>query len=229
MDDPTTAQEKEFAERKRLYERHRDDLSKRQISNAENLDKSILTYSGAGLALSLGFLKDFIPIAKAQFAWTLYLSWAFFTLAMVLVILSYVVSLKVIGLQLDRAEQYYLYSVEGALKEGGRWDFLANHLNQWMSAAAFAAALILTTFFVSTNLSGANMSDKKTTPVMTYDGITGMQMQKVISQGEDFGKALTGMPMQTVMPSTPVSPAPVQQSQTQPPQSNNPSQAKTSG
>lgn len=54
------------AERQRLYERHRDDLSKRQISNAENLDKSILTYSGAGLALSLGFLKDFIPISGFQ-------------------------------------------------------------------------------------------------------------------------------------------------------------------
>src|SRR3569832_1908841 len=70
---------KDSEERKRLYERHREELSKRQISNAENLDKSILTYSAAGLALSLGFLKDFIPISQAKYAWMLYGSLAGFT------------------------------------------------------------------------------------------------------------------------------------------------------
>lgn len=72
------------------------------------------------------------------------------------------------------------------------------------------------------------MSDKKTTSVMTYDGITGMQMQKVIPQGGDLGKALTGLPMQPVVPNAPINPTVVQQAQVQPTQTNTPSQTKPS-
>lgn len=209
MSDDQSDSVEEAAERKRLYERQRDDLSKRQISNAENLDKSILTYSGAGLALSLGFLKDFIPIRQAEYAWALYSSWAFFTLAMVLVIASYVLSLKVVNLQLDRAERYYLKSEEAALDEQTCWDYCANHVNHWMSAVAFAIALIFTTFFVSVNLRGANVAGKNNvTPSMTHDGVTGMAMQKVQGPAGTVQRGLTGLPMQTVKPTTPSSPAP---------------------
>ncbi|MCA8047515.1 hypothetical protein [Burkholderia arboris] len=225
MVDLTTEQEKEFEERKRLYERHRDDLSKRQISNAENLDKSILTYSGTGLALSLGFLKDFIPIAKAEIAWALYASWVFFTLAMVLVVISYVVSLKVIGLQLDRAERYYLSSNEDALTERGKWDSTADHMNNWMSAAAFVLAIVLTILFVSANLKGATMSDKKVSPTIAQDGISGMQMQKVTPPAPTVQKGITGGPMQPASSGQPSSPS-SQQPQSQPQQGGNSSQTK---
>lgn len=209
MCDDSSAQVDDAAERKRLYERHRDDLSKRQISNAENLDKSILTYSGAGLALSLGFLKDFIPIRQAEFAWALYGSWIFFTLAMVLVIVSYVLSLRVVNLQLDRAERYYLKSEEKALSEQTRWDFCANHVNHWMSAVAFAIALIFTTFFVSVNLRGANVAGKNNvTTSPTLDGVTGMAMQKVQGSEGTVQRGLTGLPMQSVKPTAPSNPAP---------------------
>jgi len=68
--------------------------------------------------------------------------------------------------------------------------------------------------------------DKKTGSVI-YDGITGMQMQKVVSQGEDFGKALTGNPMQPLKPSVP-SGSSAQQPQVQQPQSGGTSPAKQS-
>jgi hypothetical protein len=197
--------EDEFAERKRLYERHREELSKRQISNTENLDKSILTYSAAGLALSLGFLKDFIPIAQAKVAWALYGSWIFFTFAILAVICSYVVSLQVVNLQLSRAERYYLNYEQTAFNESCRWDKCADHLNHWLSAIAFGIALILTTLFVSTNLKGSNMAENKATKVFTQDGMTGQTMQKVIPNTQIVQRGMTGMPMQAVTPSVPVS------------------------
>jgi hypothetical protein len=209
MDDDRSVDAEDAAERKRLYERHRDDLSKRQISNAENLDKTVLTYSGAGLALSLGFLKDFIPIRQAVFAWALYGSWIFFTLAMVFVVASYVLSLRVVRLQLDRAERYYLKLEEDALNEETWWDACADHVNHWMSAVAFVVALICTTFFVSTNLRGANVAAKNiVTNSFAQDGVTGMAMQKVPGSAGTVQRGLTGLPMQSVKPSTPANPAP---------------------
>jgi hypothetical protein len=196
-------------EGKRLYERHRDDLSKREISNAENLDKSILTYSGAGLALSLGFLKDFIPIAEAKAAWALYGSWIGFTLAMVLVVVSYVLSLKAIQIQLDRAKRYYLLGEMAAFTEKKTGlEVCADHVNGWMSAIAFCVALVLTIFFVSLNLSEANVANPKIVHGIAQDGLTSMEMQQLkAASSVTAERGLTGATMQPVKPAA----APTQQ------------------
>ncbi|MBU9344511.1 hypothetical protein KTE11_07225 [Burkholderia multivorans] len=195
--------DKSAKERTRVHERERDDLRKRHISNAENLDKSVLTYSGAGLALSLGFLKDFIPIREARFAWALYGSWIAFTVAMVLVIVSYVVSQMVINFQLDRAHRYYDEHEEDALDECTKIDLVAQHLNGWIYAAAFAVGLSLTILFVSVNLSGANMankSEKNGNWAFAQDGAIGTKMQRV-------EKGVTGGKLQPVAPAAPKQPA----------------------
>jgi len=56
----------DLSERQRVYERTRDDLLKRQLSNAENFDKAILSVSTAALGFSLAFLKDIVPLAEAD-------------------------------------------------------------------------------------------------------------------------------------------------------------------
>lgn len=203
----------EADERKRLYERYRDDLSKREISNAENHDKSILTYSATGLGLSLGLLKDFIPIAQAQYGWALYGSWILFILAMASVIVSYPISQKVIRLQLDRAKRYYLDNIESAFGESGKWDFCADNLNRWVSPVTFILAIIFTTLFVSTNLKGASMVGKKPPLSIAQEGIAGMQMQPVPQQ-----KNAAGVPIQSTTASQPAADL-VQQSQSQTQQS----------
>jgi hypothetical protein len=43
-----------------MYSEVRQDLLKRQFSNAENFDKAILSLSTAGLGFSLAFLKDLV-------------------------------------------------------------------------------------------------------------------------------------------------------------------------
>lgn len=207
--------EKIAKERTRIHERERDDLRKRHISNAENLDKAVLTYSGAGLALSLGFLKDFIPIREAKFAWALYGSWIAFTVAMVLVIVSYVVSQWVLDLQLDRAHRYYEKHEEDAFDECTKIDLVAKHLNGWIYAVAFGIGLTLTILFVSVNLNGANMaskSEKSGNWSFAQDGAIGTKMQRI-------DKGVTGGKLQPVNPATPKQPTP-------PPQTANTPQSK---
>ena len=104
-------------ERKKLFFDFKAELYKRQLSNAENFDKSVLTYSSAGLGFSLAFLKDFLPITKAACGWLLYLSWGLFTFAIIITIFSYMTSQRGIKNQLSISERYYLKNDENALKE----------------------------------------------------------------------------------------------------------------
>ena len=55
----------DMKERQRLYEEYRKDLLARQLSNAQNFDKAVLSLSTAGLGFSLAFIKDIIPLTKA--------------------------------------------------------------------------------------------------------------------------------------------------------------------
>ncbi|USU21336.1 hypothetical protein [Paraburkholderia fungorum] len=195
-------------ERTRIHERERDNLYKLRISNAENLDKSVLTYSGAGLGLSLGFLKDFIPIEKAKFAWALYGSWVALSAAMVLVIASYVVSQIVIDAQIERAERYYEDGEEDVRNECTKTEKVAQHLNGWIYATAFGIGLVLTILFVSFNLSGADMAnkhDKSGNWAVAEDGAIGTKMQRV-------EKGVTGGKLQPVNPAAPKQPTPQPQS-----------------
>ena len=130
------------------------EIYKRQLSNSENFDKSVLTYSVAALGLSLGFLKDFIPITKAVSPWMLHASWALFVLAIVLTMASFLVSQAGLKKQLRLAERYYIESDKKALTEINNFSQLTEATN-FTSGAFFVVGLILTTLFVATNLEQA--------------------------------------------------------------------------
>jgi hypothetical protein len=106
-------------ERQKLCDQLNAELNKRELSNAENFDKAVLTYSSAGLAFSLAFLKDFLPIAKAAWGWLLYFSWGLFTLSIIATITSYITSQLGIKKERDKGERYYRDKEEGALAGTG--------------------------------------------------------------------------------------------------------------
>jgi len=142
------------AERVRVHDKLREELFRRQNSNSDNFDKSILAYSTAGLGISLAFLKDFIPVTHAAATWLLYLSWAAFVMAVVLTMTSFVASQFGIKIQLQLNERYYLHGDEGVLQENN----LAARATDWLnytSGAVFLLALVATTTFVALNLERA--------------------------------------------------------------------------
>jgi hypothetical protein len=192
-------------ERQLIYATYRDEIAKRQLSNVENFDKSILTYASAGLAFSLGFLKDFIPVARAAQLWMLYGSWICFTTAIGLVIASYPLSQTVLKLQLDRAYRYYCENQESALGETIKYEKVTEKLAT-ASGIVFLLALILTTIFVIFNLGRSDMSTTK--PTLTQDGAIGLSMQKAPTANQNVQKGATGLPLQQVAPKAPQQPPP---------------------
>lgn len=144
--------------RNELYQKTRDDLLKRQLSNNENFDRSILTLASAALALSVTFLNG--ARLHGCFA-LLVLSWIGFVMTIVLTIISYLTSQHGITRQLELAERYYLKNEEAALTAG-------NPAAAWTdrcgvaSAVSFVVAIILLLTYFAVNLpkatEGSNMA-----------------------------------------------------------------------
>ena len=87
----------EEKERIRIFENHRDEINKRQLSNSESFDKAMLSLSSAGLALSLSFIKFIVPLEDIQETFFLYCTWWLFGLTIILTITSLLVSHKSFG------------------------------------------------------------------------------------------------------------------------------------
>lgn len=135
-------------ERKDIYQRTRDDLLKRQLSNDENLDRSILTLASAALALSVAFLR-YTP-NPTSFG-LLVVAWIGFVTAIIATIASYITSQLAIKRQLQLAERYYLENDAGAIDAP---NYNAK-ITEWLTFAAsglFVFGIIMMLWFFTFNL-----------------------------------------------------------------------------
>lgn len=191
-----------------MYQAYVEDARKRQLSSSENLDKTILTYSSGGLALSLTFLKDFIPIRAATAGYLLYFSWALFVLATTLTTVSFWLSYQAQTKSIQYAEEYYL----NGKPEFQNKQSIYNRITTWInptSCLAFIAALISTFFFVFLNLDKATHMAGKTT--FTQDGLPSAEMLKVQTTGTPFQKGLPAGSMPSVPSETQTTQTPAPQ------------------
>jgi hypothetical protein len=135
----------------------RTELLKRQLSNAENYDKAILTLSSAALGLSIGFLKDSFQLSYASNAWALYSSWYVLIGSIVLTIVSYQVSQFAIAKDLKRLYPFYFENTKDNEAPPTTAAKLVEILNG-CSGLFFIVGIILTTFFVQTNIGVSEMN-----------------------------------------------------------------------
>lgn len=137
--------------RKQMHDAHRAELLKRQLSNSENFDRSILTLSSAALGLSVAFIKSIVDVPEACHLWLLIASWCCFAFAIISTLLSYHVSQWGIGRDLALSERYYLKQDDEARNE-------KNHFatwNDWLgyaSAVLFVVGIVALILFASVNL-----------------------------------------------------------------------------
>lgn len=137
-------------EDRKLYADMRAEILKRELAGADNFDKSVLTLSSAGLGLSLTFLRDFGATSVSS-PWSLYVSWSAFVLATLCTMISFLVSMKAQHLQLLLAERGYIRGDAAAFEAPNRWNAMTVWLNR-ASGLCFVAALVLTTYFVISNI-----------------------------------------------------------------------------
>lgn len=134
-----------------LYQRTRDDLLKRQLSNSENFDRAILTLSSAALGLSLTFVKNVVQVDDARCLWLLVFSWVLFVASIIVTLVSFHVSQVGIKTQLRHAKKYYLERNDEFLGKRN----VAAELTEWFgyaSALVFVVAIVCLVTFISLNI-----------------------------------------------------------------------------
>lgn len=188
-------------EARSLYDKYWAEGQTRMRSSSENFDKSILTYSSSGLAISLAFLKDFVPIKNAVWPSILYSSWVCFVLATGLTISSFLISYKAQELSVSFAEKY-LIKGDDTFYNKTTWRDKFIKWSNIISGAAFVVALIATSIFVGLNLDRkTDMSDKR---IGALDGMPTAMMQKTtINSTETKGLPTASMPVVQRPASTP--------------------------
>lgn len=127
------------------------ELVKKQTSNSENYDRSVLTLSASGLGLSLAIIKDVAPLATAEYRWALVVSRWLFGATIVTTMTSFLASQAAIRFQMHAAHKYYREHDEEYLTKESRWATWTDRLN-WTSYATFLAAIAATILFVTSNL-----------------------------------------------------------------------------
>ncbi|PSV02573.1 hypothetical protein C0W80_07600 [Photobacterium leiognathi subsp. mandapamensis] len=169
-------------ERQVASELHRiylDELHKRQLLNSDNYDKAILTLSSSGLAISLTFIKDIVPLSQAEFLWLIKFGWIFFLISIVISLLAYITSNKAIDVEMDKAERFYDNGNEAARFEKNNFSIINKYLN-YFTGLSFVVALIAIVMFVILNLRGnSDMSNNNSKPLCT-DSAPMPRMQAVM-------------------------------------------------
>jgi hypothetical protein len=135
-----------------IYKDFEAELFKREVSNAEAYDKSVMMYATGALALSLTFIKDLLPPGKAVYMCALYGAWVAFLASLIAVLLSYMAGQLAIRKQRVLAYEYYVDGNEDSLKpEKNPWVARTDRLNIG-SGAFFIVGAALMTWFVAWNV-----------------------------------------------------------------------------
>jgi hypothetical protein len=117
----------------------------RQMAYVE-FDKSVLTISGAGLALSISFIRAVIPPAAGGLMPILYASWSLYALSMIATLLSFPLGQAAFDREIKLLDDYYKRHDHNATIASNRYADAVKWLN-WSSCAALIAAIVTTVYF----------------------------------------------------------------------------------
>jgi hypothetical protein len=154
-----TKEQQEVADN--LFDKLRDNLLTRDLSNTENYDKAILTLSASSLGLSLTAIKFVVTKATASSLILLKMGWTLLVISVISSLVAYLIGNKAIKVQLENARDYYKNGIEGAFSRKNIFSRVNSFLN-YLTGLSFALAIILIVTFISINLEigESTMSDK---------------------------------------------------------------------
>lgn len=134
-----------------MFDSFRDELLKRDLSNTENYDKSILTLSAAALGLSLTAIRFIVPLETASHLWLVILCWVLLLGSIISSLAAFLVSNKAIEIQISHAEDYYIKCIAEAFDRKNVYLRVNSYLNR-ATGLMFAVAITAIVAFVTFNI-----------------------------------------------------------------------------
>jgi hypothetical protein len=134
------------------YKSYRESLVLGRRAAHHEYDKAVLALSGAGLVLSITFIKDVVPIDRVVDLPILYVSWWLFAVSMVSTVISFLVGQLAFDYQIRLTDEYYVNKDEAAYSRRNTFALATRCLNV-ISCTGLVSALLLTVLFASFNLS----------------------------------------------------------------------------
>lgn len=138
-------------ERRRLFERAKDELVSGQKVNAEQFDRSVLTLSTAFLALSMSFIREVVPSSEMILPYLLYASWFGFAASILLTLFGLLYGQRLFKTMIDAAERYYIQNDQDAFKVSEVLPRRLDRLN-WAVGITFAGSVLCNVLFVIKNM-----------------------------------------------------------------------------
>lgn len=134
-----------------VYFDYRKHLTESRRQSYDQFDKAIFLLAGGGLTVSIAFLKGIVPFETAQYKPLLACTWLFFTLPLVLTLLSFIYSRRAIDLQLKFAEEYFVKKDKSAFNKKNKFSKATEYIN-YSSAVSFLIGLTCLLFFAYLNI-----------------------------------------------------------------------------
>lgn len=155
----------DYTENELRYIDKLDDFKARSI---EALDRHLLTLSAGSIVLSITFVKTFIKSFPAPYELALKISWVFFLVTIVLVLVSYLFSIKSMNTKFEDIRARMVKRKNRTDKQQESKDKGGKRLNydgtvkvlRFTSGITFIFGLSLIIFFSISNLSENHMSEK---------------------------------------------------------------------
>ena len=149
-------------ERKAQLYKAWDELSRRQLSNSENLGRAILSLSIAGLGFSLAFIKDVVSSDAVTNLYFLHGSWWAFAVAIAVTLVSYHTSQRGLKKQFAQIRNELTGKKDPKLECKINRLFLITELLSYAAHGSYLGAVVLTIIFIQTNAGGIIMPTKNT-------------------------------------------------------------------
>ena len=114
-------------------------------------DKTLVTLSGGSLGLSLLVLKQIAPTPSVTSLWLLGGAWLGFSIALVIILISFLLSQNAVQRQIDILDSEYNSGTTPSKNSSNRWTWLTGKANV-LALIAFVTGVLLFASFSIANL-----------------------------------------------------------------------------
>lgn len=135
----------------KIYFEYRNHLVESRRQSYQQFDRAVFLLSGGGLTVSLTLLKNIIPFKAAEYKILLASTWTFFTLPIMLTLLSFIFSRRALDKQIQYAEEYFVKKERDAFDKKNIEARVTEYLN-YSSGVSFFIGVVSLLLFVYLNI-----------------------------------------------------------------------------